>query len=629
MNSALLFLKRIACLWLACHLLTSAVGAQTSTVQTAPTVIDQAQALITVQGSAELSLVALPYHWDRMHQGVPGQASFEVAFALPGTPTEPYAALLPRVGNRFEVWINGNLLSKSGSLSSQGDADYAKAPRFVPIAPQLLQANNLLRIQLETDGGRRGGLSAVTIGTEHAVRALYDQAYRGRVAGSMAVLMVMLLTALVSAALWFTQLDHAKTSPVTHQQPAAQRDRMYGFAALASLCWALRLTDTLIENPPLPWPAWGVLMALALTGAALLVVMFSIYVAQWQQHRWAKAYAWSIPLWLALCAGAATYGLTRYQPAALTAWFTLTTSVGAVFTVGYAIAAVRSAIPAHRWMAAAMVVNLLFNIFDVWKYRLSHQLDTQPWSSYMSVLYGLVIFSIVVTRFRSASVQARELLLSLEQRVQDKEAALSASYQQLERLAREQERSAERTRILRDMHDGVGSHISAAIRQLQSGQASDGQVLMTLRDSLDQLKLSIDAIHLPAGDVNALLANLRYRLEPRFTSSGMVFEWDVDALPQIVQLDHGAMRQLQYMAFEALSNVLQHAQARTLRVEARAQGLGAVIRFIDDGKGFDAKHITSRGLASMRERATAIGAQLHLRSQAGRTEVEIILAEPS
>lgn len=67
MNSTLLFWKRIACLWLTYHLLASAAGAQTGTAQLAPTVIDQAQALITVQGSSELSLVALPYHWDRMH----------------------------------------------------------------------------------------------------------------------------------------------------------------------------------------------------------------------------------------------------------------------------------------------------------------------------------------------------------------------------------------------------------------------------------------------------------------------------------------------------------------------------------------------------------------------------------
>jgi hypothetical protein len=150
--------------------------------------IDQAQALVTVQGNAELSLVALPYHWDRQQPGQSGQASFEVAFSLPEEPATPYAALLPVVGNRFEIWLNGTLLSQNGDLYTQGSADFAKIPRYVPIPPQLLQKNNLLRIHISADAGRSGGLSAVSVGSEKRIRALYDSAYRVRVAGVLAVL---------------------------------------------------------------------------------------------------------------------------------------------------------------------------------------------------------------------------------------------------------------------------------------------------------------------------------------------------------------------------------------------------------------------------------------------------------
>ncbi len=639
---------------LACGLLTAQPSANAAD---SLVVIDQAQALVTVNGASELSLVELPYHWDHQHPGQGGRAMFEVAFALPAEPGEPYAALLPRVGNRFEIWLNGALLSRSGVLADVGGADYAKAPRYLQIAPQLLQTNNLLRIELAADVGRSAGLDRVTVGTELAVRALYDASYRWRVAGALAVLMVMLLTALLATALWLTQLEnftarqlspapaavHPPTAPT--KLALAQRDRMYGYAALAALCWALRLGNFLIENPPLPWHLWGVLMAVALSGAVFYVVLFSIYVAQWQQHRWARRYERAVPALLLLCAGVASWGLGGPYPPALTFWFISTAAAGSAFVLVYASATFgklgkRTAFgPQHGgpWalqtqraqglMAASMVVNLLVNTYDLWNYRISSKLDDNLLSSYASVLYGLTMFTIVVMRFRSASAQARELLHTLEQRIADKERALSNSYQQLEVLAREQARSAERTRILRDMHDGVGSHISAAIRQLQSGKATDGQVLTTLRDSLDHLKLSIDAMHLMPGDVTALLANMRYRLEPRFTSSGMAFEWDVDLLPLIERLDHAGMRQLQYMVFEALSNVLQHAQARTLQIQAQkvGQGATAVLRIIDDGLGFDAQAPVSRGLASMRERASAIGARLVLTSTPGRTVVEIWL----
>lgn len=218
-----------------------------------------------------------------------------------------------------------------------------------------------------------------------------------------------------------------------------------------------------------------------------------------------------------------------------------------------------------------------------------------------------------------------------------------------DRLLREKECSAERARILRDMHDGVGSHISTAIRQLQTGTASREDILHTLRDSLDHLKLSIDAMNQPPGDINALLANLRYRLEPRFLACGIPWHWQVDVLKPLARVDASALRQpfagaaphrrttprlmdssalqqLQFMLLEALSNVLQHSQASMLCVSAHpvdSSGRGARLQIIDNGLGFDASQSRRRGLQSMQERADAIGVTLQLGSTPGRTVVEI------
>jgi signal transduction histidine kinase len=227
----------------------------------------------------------------------------------------------------------------------------------------------------------------------------------------------------------------------------------------------------------------------------------------------------------------------------------------------------------------------------------------------------------------------RDLLDALASKVDDKGQELSQSHQRLDQLEREQERVQERARILRDMHDGVGSHISSAIRQLQSGHANHDEVLLTLRDSLDQLKLSIDALNLSPGDVTALLANLRYRLEPRFRSMGLALEWALVPLPELSYLDASAMRQLQYIFFEALSNVMQHAHASVLRIEATpvlpTQG-GAQhrvrIRICDNGRGFDASAVRRKGLVAMQARAQAIGAQVSVSSHPGETVVEILLA---
>jgi signal transduction histidine kinase len=530
---------------------------------TAPIIIDQAQALLTIQAPSELNFVALPYHWDSMHSGQAGEGSFEVAFELPGEPTEPYAVLIPHIGNRADIWLNGSLLSRLGDLTvshtgqstSAGSSNHVHAPRYYTIAPQVLQKTNLIRIQLRADANRRAGLSSVTVGLQSSIAAQYEVQYFWQMTLQQMVALVLLLVAVFSASLALTQ-------PALH--------RLFALTATSCLLWALHIYAPLVEA------AWfnDIVSPQAMAATGWLAVACTAYMLHRMfgaRQRWA------------LCLGAAL---------------------------------------------------LVFIAYQLWTQDSSAYWKDARWVALATALLALVIVVQVVHLFRAASAQAHGLLHTLEQRVADKEAELSASYQKLELLAREQARSTERTRILRDMHDGVGSHISAAIRQLQSGQASNGQVLTTLRDSLDQLKLSIDSMHLVPGDVTALLANMRYRLEPRFTSSGMAFDWDVDLLPSIERLDHSAMRQLQYMVFEALSNVLQHAQARTLRIEARSEdavgapGMAstlAVLRVIDDGRGFDAQAPTSRGLASMRERALAIGAQLVLHSAPGRTVVEIRL----
>jgi signal transduction histidine kinase len=107
----------------------------------------------------------------------------------------------------------------------------------------------------------------------------------------------------------------------------------------------------------------------------------------------------------------------------------------------------------------------------------------------------------------------------------------------------------------------------------------------------------------------------------------MELQWHVDDLAAVPGIDAPAMRHLQFMLFEALSNVLQHAQARVLRIEACATGTGALLRIIDDGRGFEVGHPQRKGLRSMHDRAAAIGARLSLESRPGRTVVDIALFE--
>jgi len=445
--------------------------------------------------------------------------------------------------------------------------------------------------------------------------------YRDRMAITMVLAVISLCVSALACWLWLTQ---------PAQLTGARRDPLYLLMSVNALAWAIGVSEAIIDAPPLLWPWWGVFTAGAFVVWVAFTFLFCHQVLKPVRHwGWALAVvgvaSGILTVYLSLLPGEPRGGLI------LSTWLWALAVWSVAYVVWYiwriwvdrntAGRADRLVVCGALILAVTAGLRLLLNV-DLGRDFFGDSVFTQ----YASLLFGMAFVFIVANRFRTASEQARDLTHHLALRVAQREKELAISYGEMEQLAREQSSTAERVRILRDLHDGVGSHISTAIRQLESGQSRPGEVLQTLRDSLDQLKLAIDAMNLPPGDINALLANIRYRLEPRFLACSIPWQWNVTLLEAVDRLDTSAMRQLQFMLFEVLSNVLQHAQASALQIAAaplRSDGKGVLLQIIDNGRGFDLGQVQRRGLQSMNDRAHAIGVTLNLTSVPGRTVVEI------
>ncbi len=584
----------------------------------------EARASVTIQGQTTEQTVRLPYHWDRAHGGQQGQAIIHLTFALAELPARPYGLYVPRLGNAYEIWLNGVLLEHNGDMRNFNGPDYAKSPRYVDITPGLLGGQNEFLVKIRADKGRRGGLAPLLLGPVDEVQPLYEQDLHLRNTGSIVVAVLSLLVGGVALSLWATQI--APAEPGQSGRPV--RDRLYLLAAVAELSWTINVGDVLIENPPLGWPWWGMVTIAATAAWVCTMALFCIEVAGWRRHllfQW--LWRW-ILLLLAANPFATVLALGLGHPLALTIWYAALGLTCLALTPPFLYKAVRNGSIAHRLVAVALLVNTLVGLRDIYAFRVSTTYGGTTMLRYSSILFGLALAYIVIARLHSARGQLEGLLASMSAQIKAKELELQDSYQRVTMLARGQARADERTRILRDMHDGVGSHISTAIRQLQSGRAADAEVLHTLRDSLDHLKLSIDAMNVPPGDITALLANVRYRLEPRFLACDIRLAWDVDLLEPVAAMDAGVMAQLQFMLFEIFSNVLQHSKATTLCIHAHpceAPQRGVRLQIIDDGHGFDVDQPRGQGLLSLQERAHAIGATLGLASRPGSTVVEITM----
>lgn len=585
----------------------------------APLTLDQAVTNVTVDGSTVIQELKLPYAWDKINKGQQGRATFTLTFDVAQAPSEPWGIFILRAGNAYEMWLNGSLLQRQGELAVFNGGDYSQVPRYVSIPPELLRLHNEFRVEIRADIGRKGGLTPLVIGPQQEVLPLYERSYMVRGTASLLVSVFSLLVGVLAFMLWATHPDIAPDGTL-------RRDRLYLYAALAELFWSFGVGYMFFEVPLVPWPWWGALPIAASSVWVGFTVLFCMEAAGWSSQggfRWFKR--WLIGI-IATNPLFSLSALALGKPLVLTVGYAAIGLTNLGFAFYFLVRSFKQNVAVQKLLSVAVVINVLVGFRDIYVYRVDPSYTSITWLRYSSLLFGMCVVYVVLTRFQRASRHAHELNQTLAARVAAKEQELGDSFKRLETLAREQERSAERTRILRDMHDGVGAHISTAIRQLQSGQAKDNEVLLTLRESLDQLKLSIDAMTLPAGDVTALLANLRYRLEPRFKASDIELQWEVELLEPLPHLDDKGMRSLQFLVYGAIANVLQHAGATKLRVEARRSAQGVQVCIVDNGCGFDTTQPKRKGLLSMDERARAMGARLEVSSTPGGTTVEIFLS---
>ena len=609
-------------LFIGMSLLSAACAEETLSVWQSPNVVTlrEAQFDLQVRGQVQQGRTTLPYQWDRMQPAEEGNATFTFNFVYDSQPGQAYALFAPKLGNAYEISLNGALLQRNGELRVFNEGDYSKVPRFIAIPQGLLRSVNTLEVAIRADVGRRSGLAPLYIGPDSALYPMYLSEYRWRSTGTVVVVTFSLLVGIFSLAVWATQV---KTGVRTPLKP--MRDRLYLLAGIAELFWAVRVGDAITENPVFTWPVWGVVVVSALFAWAYAMAAFCLELGGWVERSAAVWLQRWLGVLLAFSVPSAFLALSRGDAWLLTATYAALALTFALFVPVFLYQAYRVKDTAPKWVAIAVLANVVVGSYDLFAFRLSGELAKNTYMRYSSLLFGLALIYVVIRRFRDAAEQSHHLTATLEDRISQKEQDLRRSYQRLEAMAREQERVSERTRIVRDFHDGVGSHISVAIRQLESEQFDRTEVLATMHESLDLLKLSIDSMNLPAGDVTALLANLRYRLEPRLKASGISLQWDVDLIPVVPRLADSEMRHLLYILYGALSNVLQHANATQLNVRATEVGAQLEISLTDNGVGFDTSLPGRNGLLHMRERALVMVSQLEIHSVPGETRVTLKL----
>jgi len=245
------------------------------------------------------------------------------------------------------------------------------------------------------------------------------------------------------------------------------------------------------------------------------------------------------------------------------------------------------------------------------------------------VAFALISGEYVVQTLKRAERSNEEL----ERHVARKSHELEQSYARLRDSEREAGRTQERERLMREMHDGLGAHLMTALRGVERGALGPAQVAQSLQDSLDELRLLIDGAEM--GDyLPGALAIWRNRWDDRLAAAGVGLHWRLDESLDDVRLSGDATLQVLRILQEAATNIVKHAQARHMTLQAgtaaRAGGRELRIAIRDDGRGMGqaSDEAGQRGLRNMRHRAEQLGARLDIGPNGDGPGTEVLLRLP-
>jgi two-component system sensor histidine kinase UhpB len=202
----------------------------------------------------------------------------------------------------------------------------------------------------------------------------------------------------------------------------------------------------------------------------------------------------------------------------------------------------------------------------------------------------------------------------------------------LERLIAAQEE--ERKRVARELHDDLGQSLSSTALSVEIAErAIDGdpdsaiqhlqQAHASIADAADRMYDLILGLRPSVLDDLGLVAATRAHGERMLDPQGISFEIAApgmaERLPPI--LETALFRIFQ----EAISNILRHADAISVRVKIALDDQVVVAEVLDDGVGFDPNLYQisegdgrGLGILGMRERAMLLGGQVVIDSEIGK-----------
>ncbi|MBT7995435.1 MAG: HAMP domain-containing protein [Bacteroidetes bacterium] len=194
---------------------------------------------------------------------------------------------------------------------------------------------------------------------------------------------------------------------------------------------------------------------------------------------------------------------------------------------------------------------------------------------------------------------------------------------------------AERQRLSRELHDGLGQNLIATKLKLEmTTDKKSSESVDIIREIGESFDKTIDEVRRISNNLMpAALAEFGIAAALRLLSEEMGEKKDLEVYfkskGEFTLLTSQAKTYLFRIAQEALNNVIKHANAKSIKLSLMQNDFKVVLKIEDDGCGFDPQNIqsiSSNGLYNMRERVNLLQGSLEIFSLAGKgTQISVTI----
>src|SRR5690606_13502687 len=185
----------------------------------------------------------------------------------------------------------------------------------------------------------------------------------------------------------------------------------------------------------------------------------------------------------------------------------------------------------------------------------------------------------------------------------------------------------ENSRISKELHDGIGQSLMLIKNKVLLSH--DEQPAQLVGDTLNEVRSISRALHPFTLQKLGLTAALEKLINDLDESTELLVDAELENVDE--RFSEKAALNIFRIVQEVLSNIMKHAQAKSVEVQLKKFPKHAEVTVRDNGVGFDVTDnfntVSSLGLKTLRERTRFLGGQLNIHSEKGKG-TDIILKIP-